>query len=94
MLKLYYKFNEKPFTYTVSEKELHTALKKIMRDYFAIKKDDTTVHVTKARWIIDWFLDIPFLEDKEMLEHVLEEMDNELNYYFYEKARDEFYGVN
>lgn len=86
--KNFYK-NGGTFIYTVSKKNIQTALRKIMRKYFEIKKEDTVVHATKARWIIDWFLGDPIDEECGLLEFLMEEFNKEIHDFFAEKAREE-----
>ena len=78
------------FVYAVESKEIQNALKKIMRKYFEINKEDTVVHVTKAYWIIDWFLGEPLEEECSLMEWLIEEFEEELHDYFEAEAKDAF----
>ncbi len=78
------------FVYAINRNDLQNALKKIMRNYFKIDKHDIMVHVTKARWIIDWFLGEPVDEDCSLLEFLVEEFKEELHDYFEDEAKDAF----
>ncbi len=92
--ELNYKFNGKAgemvFNYAIEDYELNKALKKILRQYFQIGKDDVMVHVTKAYWIIDWFLGEPLEEECSLIEFLFEEFKEELHDYFEDEAKDAF----
>ncbi len=87
--KNFYK-NGNTFVYAVKKKEVKCALRKIARNYFQINKEDTVVHVTKARWIIDWFLDEPLEEECSLMEWLVEEFEEELHDCFEDEAKDAF----
>ncbi len=93
MIELNYNFYKSgsTFVYIVSKKNIQTALRKIMRKYFKIGKEDVSVHVNKARWIIDWFLGEPVDEECSLLEFLVEEFSEELHDCFEDEAKDAFY---